>query len=103
MRRRLQQQLSLVLVVCFILGGCGRSGPGVATSPQANLADLRENQTRAVGVALSDQSLPEIEPLVAFLKSQYATEIKSGKLLVISDSMKSSLDRLESSPSPASA
>jgi hypothetical protein len=61
-------------------------GPqGKRPEDPAYRAYLRAFQTRTVAGTPTISSVQEIDPLVDFLKSHYATEIKSGKLLVIGD------------------
>ncbi|MFI5455457.1 MAG: tetratricopeptide repeat protein [Isosphaerales bacterium] len=57
---RLQQQLSLVLIACFILGGCGPSGPGVATSPRASRQQSARASTPSPGDGIPPDQIGSI-------------------------------------------
>jgi hypothetical protein len=92
-----------ILMIFLGCGGCGRSEPGVTKPRQANPPQIsnsaKPSQDNAAspdqtgqlttGVAASregkNEAVREFDPLVAFLKTHFASEIERGSALVIED------------------
>jgi hypothetical protein len=75
-------QVAQILLLLLVSGGCGGAAPNAA---QPLPGDTSKHPADSASSDLPVAGEQEIDPLVDFLKSQYTTEIASGKLLVIQD------------------